>query len=421
MYQKTKLSNGLRVITKSLEKTQAITVLILVGAGSRYETKKINGLSHFLEHMFFKGAKKYKNTKEVSEAIDGVGGEFNAFTGKEYVGYYVKVASKHADVALDVLSDMLLYSKFDPEEIERERGVIMEEYNMYQDTPMQQIGWDYERLIYGDQPMGWDQVGTKETIYSLQREDFVEYQSKLYSPDNIVVSVAGNLEHEDMVKRIEDLFPMEERKKSFEAPPVEAMKREKFIYLRNKKTEQGHVMVGFPGYNERHPDHYALKMLTIVLGGNMSSRMFLSIRERQGLAYYISTSSDDYTDTGTVSTNAGVSVDRIDDAITAIMKEYREVVDNPVSNEELTKAKEFLKGKLVLKLEDSEEYAHLLAKYQVLYDDVLTPEMIYEQVDKVTPEDVQRVAKDLFDPEKLYLAVIGPYDNEERFAKLLKF
>lgn len=199
------------------------------------------------------------------------------------------------------------------------------------------------------------------------------------------------------------------------------MKRDKFIYLRNKKTEQGHVMVGFPGYNEQHPDHYALKMLTIVLGGNMSSRMFLSIRERQGLAYYISTSSDDYTDTGTVSTNAGVTVDRIDQAITAIMQEYREVVDKPVSEAELKKAKEYLKGKLVLKLEDSEEYAHLLGKYQVLYDDVLTPQQIYEAVDKVTPADMQRVAKDLFDPDKLYLAVIGPYEDKERFAKLLKF
>lgn len=213
MYKKTILPNGLRVITQSLEKTQAVTVLILVGAGSRYETKDINGLSHFLEHMFFKGAKKYKNTKEVSEAIDGVGGEFNAFTGKEYVGYYVKVASKHMDVALDVLSDMLLHSKFDPEEIDRERGVIMEEYNMYQDTPMQQIGWDFERLIYGDQPMGWDQVGTKETIHSLQRENFVDYQDKLYSSDNIVISVAGNVDHDDLVKKITDLFPMEKKRK----------------------------------------------------------------------------------------------------------------------------------------------------------------------------------------------------------------
>ncbi|MCA9373566.1 MAG: pitrilysin family protein [Candidatus Gracilibacteria bacterium] len=421
MYKKTTFDNGLRVVTKSLESTQAVTVLILVGAGSRYETKEINGLSHFLEHMFFKGAKKYTNTKEVSEAIDSVGGSFNAFTGKEYVGYYVKVASKNQDTALDVLADMLLNSKFDPEEIDRERGVIMEEYNMYQDTPMQQIGWDFEELVYGDQPMGWDQVGTKEVIHSVTREDFIAYEEKLYSPDNIVISVAGDVDHDQVVEKIKNLFQFKDTKKQYQAHPVQDLPREKSVRLRNKKTEQGHLMLGVPGYPERHPDHYALKMLTIVLGGNMSSRMFLSVRERQGLAYYISTSSDDYSDTGTVSTNAGVSVDGIDQAITAILKEYKEVVDNPVDEKELHKAKEYLKGKLILRLEDSEEYAHLLGKYEVLYDEQMLMEKIFEEVDKVTVEDLQRVAKDLFKEDKLFLSVIGPYDDEERFAKLLKF
>lgn len=420
-YQKTTLDSGLRVITQPLKNTQSVTVLILVGAGSRYETKEINGLSHFLEHMFFKGAEKYKNTKEVSEAIDSVGGEFNAFTGKEYVGYYVKVAAKHVDLALDVLGDMLLHSKFDPDEIHRERGVIMEEYNMYQDTPMQQIGWDFERLVYGDQPMGWDQVGTKEVIHRLKREDFLSYQDRFYSPDNIVIAIAGNVSHDDMLRQVERLFSFDRKQKASGAPPVRDIPRKEFVFLRSKKTEQAHVMLGFNGYDEQHKDHYALKMLTIVLGGNMSSRMFLSVRERQGLAYYISTSSDDYTDTGTVATNAGVAVGGVDKAITAILKEYKEVVDNPVSGAELKKAQEYLKGKLVLKLEDSEEYAHLLGKFQILYDEVRTPEHIFEEIDKVRPEDLQRVGRDLFKEDRLYLAVIGPYDNEERFAKLLKF
>ncbi|MBU1953909.1 insulinase family protein [Patescibacteria group bacterium] len=421
MYKKSMLADGLRVVTKSLDNTQAVTVLILVGAGSRYETKEINGVAHFLEHMFFKGAKRYKNTKEVSEAIDSIGGEFNAFTGKEYVGYYVKVAAKHVDIAMDVLSDMLLNSKFDSEEIDRERGVIMEEYNMYQDTPMQQIGWDFERLMYGDQPMGWDQVGTKEVINSLNRKDFVAYRKKLYSPDNTVIAIAGNSDHEEMVKKVEKLFVFDRSVKAYAADPVKKIEREKFVYLRNKKTEQAHIMVGFPAYAEEHPDHYALKMLTIILGGNMSSRMFLSVRERQGLAYYISTSADDYTDTGTVSTNAGVTVDRVDDAVKAILAEYGKIVSKPVAQAELKKSKEFLKGKLVLRLEDSEEYAHLLGKYQVLYNKTVTPEQIYKEIDKVTVADVSRVATDLFKEDKLYMAVIGPYESEERFAKLLKF
>lgn len=421
MFKKTVLDNGLRVVTESLPNTQAVTVLVLVGAGSRYEDIKICGLSHFLEHMFFKGAKKYTNTKEVSEAIDSVGGDFNAFTGKEYVGYYVKVAAKKVDVALDVLSDMMIHAKFDQEEIDRERGVILEEYNMYQDTPMHQIGWDFERLIYGDQPMGRDQVGTKEVINALNHQDFVDYKDKLYSPDNTVIAIAGNADHEEMVKKVSEYFAeFKDGKKAYEASPVEDNADATKIYLRNKKTEQAHLMMGFPGYDENHKDHYALKMLSIVLGGNMSSRMFLSVRERQGLAYYISCSTDDYTDCGSIAVNAGVALDGIDKAITAVLKEFKKVTDEAVGEEELTKSKEFLKGKMILRLEDSEEFAHLLGKYDVLYGKSKTPEEIMAEVDKVTPEDLMRVAKDLFREDKLYLAVIGPYDDEERFKALMK-
>ncbi len=420
MFHESLLPSGLRIVTQQLENTKAVTVLILVGAGSRYEVKRINGISHFLEHMFFKGAEKYKNTKEVSEAIDGVGGDFNAFTGKEYAGYYVKVAAEHLDTALDVLADMLLHSKFDPAEIDKERGVIMEEYNMYQDTPMHQIGWDFERLIYGDQPMGWDQVGTKEVIHSLTQQDFIDYNHKLYSADNTVIAVAGQLEHGDLLKKIEKLFQFDGRKKALEFDRIEHKVQEKKIYLRNKKTEQAHVLLGFLGYPENHKDYYAARLLSIVLGGNMSSRMFLSVREQQGLAYYISSSVDGYTDTGTFSTNAGVSLDGIDRAITAILDEYRKVRDELVPELELKKAKDFFRGKLVLRLEDSEEYAHLLGKFKLLYGEVKSIEQIMAEVDKVTPEDLKRVAMDLFQQEQMYLAVIGPYEDEERFQALMK-
>jgi predicted Zn-dependent peptidase len=409
MYKKTKLENGLRIVTQNLENTKSVTVLVLVGAGSRYEIAKINGISHFLEHMFFKGAKKYKNTKEVSEAIDGVGGDFNAFTGKEYAGYFIKVADKHVGLAMDVLSDMLIYSRFDEDEIGRERGVIMEEYNMYQDTPMHQIGWDYERLIYGDQPMGWDQVGTKEVIMGVKQKDFIDYKNKLYSADNTVIAVAGHVDHDETVKQIRNFFSFDGRKKAIQFDPIKANNAKKRIYLRNKKTEQAHLMLGFEGYPEEHKDHYVAKLLSIILGGNMSSRMFLSVRERQGLAYYISTSTDDYTDTGTFSTNAGVSLEGIDKAIVAVNHEYGKMLQDAVPEMELKKAKEFLKGKLVLRLEDSEEYAHLLGKYQLLYDKIVTPEEIMEEIDKVNVKDIGRVAKDLFRQDRMYLAVIGPY------------
>jgi predicted Zn-dependent peptidase len=420
MFRKTTLKNGLRLVTQKLESTKAVTVLILVGSGSRYETKDINGIAHFLEHMFFKGAEKYKNTKEVSEAIDSVGGEFNAFTGKEYVGYYVKVAGRHKDVAMDVLSDMLINAKLDPDEINRERGVIMEEYNMYQDTPMHQIGWDFERLIYGDQPMGWDQVGTKDVIMNVKRDDFVKYRENLYTADNIIVAITGNIDHDEVVKDVRSLFEFDVDKKSASCEPFKGYATGKRIFLRNKKTEQAHIQVGFTGYPEPHRDYYAGKVLSIILGGSMSSRMFLSVRERQGLAYYISSTVDGYTDSGTLTTNAGVSLDGIEKAITAIMQEYEKITGEEVPEKELKKAKEFFKGKLILRLEDSEEYAHLLSKFELLYGKVKTPEEIFKEIDHVSVKDINRIARELFIKDKLYLAVIGPYEDEEKFKKLLR-
>ncbi len=207
MHRKTTLSNGLRVITDTIKGTESVTALVLVKAGSRWEDKSINGISHFLEHMFFKGAKKYKDAKAVSEAIDSVGGDFNAFTSKEYAGYFVKVAVDHRKLALDVLSDMMLHSRFDQAEIEKERGVILEEFNMYQDTPMYQVAWDFERAIFGDQPIGWDEVGTKDVIKALQREDFVKYKEALYTPSQMVLCLAGNVDHEEVEKLAQGCFP----------------------------------------------------------------------------------------------------------------------------------------------------------------------------------------------------------------------
>lgn len=420
MFEKTILDNGLRLITEKLEGTKAVTVLVLAGAGSRYEHQEIRGISHFLEHMFFKGADRYKNTKEVSEAIDSVGGEFNAFTGKEYAGYYVKVAGDFIETACDVLSDMLVNAKFDQAEIEKERGVILEEYNMYQDTPMYQIGWNFERLVFGDQPLGWDQIGTKELIKSVMHEDFVDYNAKLYTPDNTVIAIVGNIENDKAKELVEKYFLMADRKKSHEFKALEA-KDGGNVYLKNKKTEQAHVAVGFPGLSEPHPDHWVKKLISVILGGNMSSRMFLGVREAKGLSYYIHTSTDNYRDGGTIVTNAGVDLNRVEEAIEGIINEYRLLRDEGLPEAELTKAKAYLKGKMVLSLEDSEEYAHLLAKYELLKGGSMEPDEIMAIIDKVTVDDIVRVAKDLFVEEKMKVAVIGPFDEEERFKKLLSF
>lgn len=408
------------MVTEKLPGTKAVTVLVLAGAGSRYETQEIRGISHFLEHMFFKGGERYKDTKEVSEAIDSVGGEFNAFTGKEYAGYYVKVASDQLKLACDVLGDMLLNSRFEPEEIDKERGVILEEYNMYQDTPMYQIGWNFERLVFGDQPLGWDQIGTKELIKSVTHDGFVEYQKKLYTPDNLVISVAGNAEHQEVVDLLEKYFGDAEGDKAYEFEKVQDKDGGR-VSLVEKKTEQAHIAVGFKGYPEGDKRHWPLKILSVILGGNMSSRMFLGVREAKGLSYYIHTSTDNYSDAGAIVTNAGVDLTRVDEAVTAILEEYRKVRDELVPKEELAKSKAFLKGKLILNMEDSEEVAHFLAKYELLRGGAKSLEEVMKMIDSVTVEEIQAVAKDLFVDAKIKLAAIGPYGDQERFEKLLKF
>ena len=419
MHRKTTLSNGLRIITDRIQGTQAVTALVLVKAGSRYEHKQINGISHFLEHMFFKGANRYKSAKAVSEAIDSVGGEFNAFTSKEYAGYYVKTAAQNMRLAMDVLSDMMLNARFDQEEIEKERGVIMEEFNMYQDTPMYQVAWNFERGMFGDQPLGWDEVGTKDVIKALQRDDFVAYKESLYVPEAMVISLAGAVDHDEVVAMVQELFPMEARKATGKFLPFELGLPKERVSLQTKKTEQAHVVCGVPGYPEEHPDHYVLKVLSSILGGNMSSRMFLAVREEKGLAYYISCGTEDYLDTGTFYTRAGVDVTRIKDAIKAIVEEYKKIAGEVVPESELKKGKEFLKGKLVLSLEDSESVAQMHALNELLYDKIKTLADISANIDKVTAADVQRVAQDILKENLIQLAVIGPYEDKAEFEALL--
>jgi len=421
MHKLTTLPNGLKIILTPIEGTKSCTVLCLVGAGSRYETKDINGISHYLEHMFFKGAKRYKNAAEVSTAIDSVGGDFNAFTAKEYAGYYVKLAAHQKEVAFDVIGDMMTGATFLSEEVEKERNVIMEEYNMYQDTPMYQVGWDFERLLFGDQPMGWDQIGTKETIQALKREQFVDYKNKLYTPDNTVISVSGSYDENEVMELIGKYFPMPQGKRAFDFEPYQETPSEKKVIMQHKKTEQGHMIIGFPGLPARHDDEYVEKVLSVILGGNMSSRMFMNVREQKGLCYYVRTSTDDYSDVGAITTSAGVDLTRVDLAIEAILHEYKLIAEEVVSEAELTKGKEFMKGKIILRLEDSEEYAHMMGKQALLYPDVRSVDDILKRIDAVTIPDIKRVAQSLFVEEKMKMALIGPFEDEAHFTNLLKY
>lgn len=418
MYTIDTLPSGLRVITSPVDGTSAVTVMVFAGAGSRYETRAERGISHFLEHMFFKGGNKYKTTEEVSAAIDGVGGDFNAFTGKEYAGYYVKVAAAQTDLACDVLSDMLLNASFPQEEINKERGVIIEEERMYQDTPMYRAGWDFEEVLFGDHPLGWDTIGTEDVINSVQQADFQKHKDALYGAANTVLTFAGKITREEALAYAEKYFSTLTggKDRSFE-PHTEYGKNK--IFLRDKNTEQAHLVIGVPGIPSLHPDHFTHKILSIALGGNMSSRMFLRIREARGLCYYISTDTDNYLDAGALSTRAGVDQSRLDEALTAIIHEYDLCAKDGISNLEISRAKEYLKGKITLNLEDSEERAHFYGKQALLYPAVRDLPDYFAEIDKVTKEQVDSLAKTLLTRDALRLVVIGKGVEESRFEKIM--
>lgn len=418
MYSLQKLGSGLPVLTAPTEGTSAVTVLVFAGAGSRYEIQKNRGISHFLEHMFFKGGKRYTDAASVSMAIDSVGGDFNAFTGKEYAGYYVKVAAEKVELACDVLSDMLQNAVFPAEEIEKERGVIIEEYRMYQDTPMYQAGWDFETLVYGDQPLGWDTIGTEEVIRTVTQQDFQNHKNNLYTPDNLVLTFAGKIDDAKALKLGNDFFGGLTGKKAGSYEPVKKHDGER-ISLTTKQTEQAHLVLGVEAVSALDPDHFAQKLLAVILGGSMSSRMFLRIREKRGLCYYISTATDNYMDTGLLSTRAGVDQSRLHEAISAIRHEYEICASEGVTEDELRRAKDFLKGKITLSMEDSEEKAHFFGKQQLLYPSVRDLPMYFEEIEKVNAGQVNKLAAKLLKTDKLRLVVIGKENDKQKLGELI--
>lgn len=430
-FAKKVLPNGLTVISVPMPSFESATALILVGAGSRYETKQNNGISHFLEHMAFKGTKTRPTYLEIAGLIDGIGGEFNAFTSKEYTGYYVKAGKNNIEIILDLLSDMIQNSVLDPEEIEKEKGVIIEEMNMYEDTPMRHIGDIYEGLLYGDTPLGWDTIGeSKDVIKSWKREDFINYMKSLYSPDNMTVILAGGVDPEASDKLVKKYLGSLSKFKTVKALPIKEKQSKPAIAIKHKKTEQAHLALGVRTVPMSSKDRYPLSVLAGILGGGMSSRLFSEVREKRGLAYYVRTSSDHYTDAGSLVVSAGVDPKRIFEAVEVIISELKELRDNkkPISKEELKKAKEYLKGHLVLELEDSRSVSIYYATQQMLEKDIDNPDKVLKKIDLVTAEDVMRVAKKYLTDKTLNFAVIGNFGetkqketaDRQKFEKLLK-
>jgi predicted Zn-dependent peptidase len=411
------LDNGMRVLTANLDHAQSVTCMVMLAAGSRYETADTNGIAHFSEHMFFKGTERRPSARQIAGEIDSIGGEFNAFTGKESTAYYVKCAAEHRDVALDVLVDMLRNSRFDADEIEREKGVIVEEMNMYFDTPRDYIGGVYEQLLYGDQPLGWEVIGRKETVRAATRETFTSYIDRWYHPSRMVLGIAGRI-GDDAVERAQELLGDLAPAETGEPAPVEATANGR-VKVFTKQSDQAHVILGVPSYPLEHPDRYALQLLATVLGGGMSSRLFTEVRERRGLAYYVFGTNHSYTDTGSLYSQAGVDISRIDEAVSTIASELKKIAAEPVPADELEKARSFAKGRFVLQLETPQGLIMFGLRKEVLERRAPDPDEVLAGLSAVTAEDVRRVARDVIADERLRLALIGPFDDAERFEKLL--
>lgn len=418
MHKVKTLNNKLRLITVPVQGTKTATILVLVGTGARFETKENNGISHFLEHMVFKGTEKRPNTLAISSVLDGIGGEFNAFTTKENTGFYAKVDAAKIEVAIDVISDMLLNSKFEPEEIEREKGTIIEEINMYEDTPMYHVEDLLEQCLYGDQPMGWEVLGPKDVIRKITRDDFINYLHSQYGTQNMVVCVAGKIDKK-IEKLIEKYFSAFKRSKFKNRLPVVEKQNKPSSVIGYKKTDQTHISLGVRGYKMCHKNEYAVKVMSILLGGSLSSRITINLRERRGLAYYVRTGNEFYTDTGYLTTQAGVPVDKIEEAIKIILEEYGRLKNELVGEEELQRVKDLINGRVAIQLESSDANANWYAKQLLLQKKIVTPDEYLGRINKVSAKDLMRVAKDIFTNERLNFAAIGPYEDKGRFDKLL--
>lgn len=420
--QQYKLKNDIPVILEKMEGTDVVTALILFKVGSRNETKAINGISHFLEHLFFKGTTNRPTTLDISKELDAVGADFNAFTSKEYTGYYVKVASRHTELALDILQDMLYNPLFEQAEIDRERGVIVEEINMYEDNPMAKAEIYAEELYFGaNHPLGYDIAGPKEVIRKVSRNSIIKYREQFYYPNNMQVVVAGNLP-KNIRTIVNNTFGTHDTPNRVRPAQKKFQDKQKTarVSVHHKPTAQSHLAVTFPGPTHTSKDYHIAQVARVILGGSMSSRLFINVRERKGLCYYISAGITPYEDKGAFTVQAGFDNTRIDQAIAAIADELRTFRDFGVTDEELKNAKEYIAGKMALRLEDTEAVALRYANAALFKGNTEKPSEYLKQINTVTAKQVQQYARRIFTPAHVNLVVVGPYTSRRTstFKKL---
>jgi predicted Zn-dependent peptidase len=437
------LKNGLQVIFIDTKTFPTLTTLLLVGAGSRYENEINNGIAHFFEHMAFKGSKKYPNSFVISSTVEGLGGVFNAFTSKDHTGYWIKATNEHFETMIDVIADMIQNPLLLEEEINREKGVIVEEINMYEDMPQKKVGEIFETLLYKGSPLGFDIAGTKKTVQSFNRLTFTDYINSLYQPNNAVLVVAGGFSNLSRKARQRKFFDgKQQTAKNLLSSPLNfqyylSIIEEKFenwktgertdfvkikesqtkpqMLVKYKKTEQAHFSLGFRAFSFKDNRKYAMNLLATILGGGMSSRLFIQVRERRGLCYYIFSGGEFYHDCGNFVTQAGVTnnLDKIKEAIKTIIDEHNKIKKGDIKKEELLKVKEMIKGRLMLSMEDSMNVASFFGTKKILQNKIETPEEIIKKIEEITIKEISELAKDIFRPEKLNFAMIGPFEEKD--------
>lgn len=432
MYKISKFKNGLTLIKVPISGARALTVMAMFPVGSRYEEKKISGASHFVEHMLFKGTKKRPTHLEISRELDAFGAEYNAFTSKDYTGYYIKTGEVNMEKAFDWLADIIFNSKIEAEEVEKEKGVIVEELRMYEDNPLMAVENLFERVIFGDShPLGWDVGGTPDTVRGISREQLWQYYQDHYFPKNMVLVVAGNINKAKLTKSLQNfsgaanapaaMKGKKEIKNDFKKfvwePQVVPLKNR--LLVSERKVDQAQAIIGFPGLEYNDKDRFALSVLLNILGGGMSSRLFVEVREKKGLAYMVSAGSSSFRDVGVATISAGLDPSRFADAVKVIKSELVKIQEERVSDKELLDAKNNIAGRTELSMESSSAQAQWFAKQFWFADKIKTYEEVTAKIRKVTTADIQKVAKKIFDFNQMRIAVVGPM-SKAKILGLLK-
>ncbi len=409
------------MITVPMKDNPTVTVLVMVEAGSKYETKEINGISHFLEHMCFKGTTKRPKAIDISGELDSVGAQYNAFTSREYTGYYAKADYKHLPMLLDVISDIYLNPVFNEKEIEKEKGVIIEEINMYEDLPHRKIQVVFMNLLYGDQPAGWDIAGTKENIRNMKRDDFQDYRKNHYVTSATTVVVAGKFDEKRTLNNLQKIWGgISSGKKKGKIKTKELQKKPE-VLLQHKNTDQTHLVLGVKSFDTYSKNNPVLRVLTTILSGGMSSRLFQKLRNDMGICYYVNAENDTYTDHGVFQVSAGLDNKRVKEGIVAILEELRRLRTDSVSEDELNKVRQQIQGNLYLGLETSDSFAEYCGYQEILKRPIKTPEQIIAETEAVTAEDIKKMANKIFQDKNLNLAIIGRFKDKNEFLPILKF